>query len=258
MVLLAGGGPVGEERTVTRDAVVMRTRLGYGGATALEADVSVTLADLPIRIAARTQLLEASFKGSTRETLGPGTRVFCAAPQPTRGLPSQRSRPNLGRRYQDEVRPCLVDRGDDGRFEEALLIGTRWPSDRLVVPIEPVAYAPPGNIPLPQSDLTVTFHHHSPVQGWVLQLGGTLLGQPFRLVGIKLRPPGEAQQGYDGWHGVGARAYPHVIRFGAARISILGYDREAHEVRLRIDHPFETAQVEFNYDVNMTFITVYR
>jgi hypothetical protein len=256
-VVLAGGGPMGDERIVSRNTVVMRTLLGYSGATVPADDVSVSLAGAPIRFAAQTQLLEASFKDSTRETLGETTRVFCALPQLTSGFPPQRLRPGVGRRYRDQVRPCLVDRNNDGRFEGALLLGTRWSSDWLVVPIEPVAYAPPVDIPLPASELTVTFLYHSPVQGWVLQLGGRFLARPFNLIGIKLRPPGGTQRQYDGLTGVGASTYPRLIEYGAARISILGYDDHAHEVRLRIDHPFETAQVEFNFQANMPFMMIY-
>jgi hypothetical protein len=258
LVVLAGGGPIGQERTVERDEVVMRTRIGYSAAAIPARPLSITLADVPITIAAQYPLFEASVRGNTRATLGRDTRVFCGQRQDTKGIRIPKGLRGPGRRFQNEIQPCLVDRDDDRSFDAIILVGARWPSDRLVVPVEPLSYELMRDIPIPDSDLTVTFKRHSPAWGWVLQLGGRLLGTPYELRSIRLRPPEGAWQGFDGFPGVGKGIFPNVIEFGAARISVLAYDSDAHRVRLRIDRPFETADVELKYMTRgPTIITIY-
>ena len=66
-----------------------------------------------------------------------------------------------------DIKPsnCFVDADGDSRLESAFLVGTKWAQDRVIVPIEPVAYREVRDIPLPDSWAWITFEKGALLQG---------------------------------------------------------------------------------------------
>jgi hypothetical protein len=248
-VVLPGGGPVGEEREVEQGAVIMRTRIGYSAVAVPQRDVPLTLADVAITITAGTRLFEATPLSDTRRSLGEGVRIFCDREQDSRGAqPPSRGR-GLGRRFQVEIRPCLLDRDRDGRFDSAILIGARWPQDWRITEIPAVFYNEANGVPIPNSELSVYFTGGALFSGASLQLGGRIMGVNLITGAVRVQTMDAARR-TDGSQGVAADAYPNVVTFGSARISILRYDRELRRVRLRVDQTFDTMRLLFNFVVH--------
>ncbi len=236
--ILAGGGPVGEERTVVPRDEVLRTNVGYSSAARLAAPLSLTIAGLPLNLPAGELMLEGAPRGETRDRLGRDARTFCGPPMES--LP----RPAHGEpRYRDPTFLCLVDANGDQRFEAAFLVGTRRAPDIVIMNIPATPYVGESNLPLPGSTAWVTFEQGAALQGPVLELHVNMFGRPAYIRGVNIVTQGR-RQFFPIERTVRRSVYPHTIAFGDAQIAILDYVPEGRHLRLRVDQPFATAVMQ--------------
>jgi hypothetical protein len=236
--LLAGGAPVGEERTVVPGDEVLRTGVGYAAAARLAAPLSLTVAGLHLDLTADDLLLEGTPRGDTRDRLGAHARIFCGPP-----LQSLPNPPHAERRYQDLSYVCLVDGNGDRMIEAAFLVGARQPADIAITSVPATRYVEMNNIPLPRSSAWITFERGAALQGPVLEFHVAMFGRPAFIRGANIVVDGR-RRFFPIERGVRHDVYPHVIDFGSAQVSILDYVPEGRHLRLRVDRAFETAPMQ--------------
>lgn len=251
-VLLAGGEGLGTERVVVPGDEIMRTGVGYATAARLEAPLTLTVAGLSAAITPETELLEAgTMAESTRTRVGTQAAVFCGPALSTDNPAPTPDVRGSGRRFDDAVYPCFVDGTRDGRFEAVFLVGTRWPADRRLQPIAPVAYAQRSNVRLPESSAWITFEQGAALQGPVLELHLRLLGTNMNIAAVRLGPE---RTFFPIERTVRRSTYPHTILFGAAQVAILGYDPEGRRLRVRPEHGFDTVLLDWQLISRTIFI----
>lgn len=253
-VLLPGGQSVGVERTVTPREEIMRTSIGYSAAAQIAEPVSVMLAGVPIDLTGALPLPEVRPSGGTRDRVGRDARIFCGTERRVDHIAAPPPKPHpTGRRFEKHVTPCLVDADRDGRLESAFLVGTKWASDRLLVQVPPVAYEEVKDIPLPGSSAWVTFEKGALLQGPILRLNVSMFGRPLPLAAVKLGT-GKERKGVAVERTIRREVYPDDLAFGAARITLLGYEPEGRQLRVRVDQPFERADLGFEFVSNTIYI----
>jgi hypothetical protein len=250
-ILLPGGGDdgVGVERTVVPGDELLRTGIAYSAAARLSGPISLLASGVPIDVPATLPLPEVRALGTTRDRLPRGTRIFCgtqrlvaniASPPPPGPHPK-------GKRFQKHVMPCFVDADGDSRLESAFLVGTRWAQDIVILPIEPVAFQEVNDIPLPASWASISFEKSA------LKLNVTMFGQALPLNAVKLGQRGDRKR-FPVERSIKKEVYPHEISFGAALITLIGYEPEGRKLRVRLDHGFDRAELDFEFIVKIEYI----
>jgi hypothetical protein len=251
-VLLAGGEGLGTERVVVPGDEILRTGVGYANTARLDGPLSLSVAGLSAAITTETDLLEAgTMSDDTRARVGAQAVVFCG---PALSTENPAPTPNVrgsGRRFDEAVYPCFVDRDRDGRLEAVFLMGTRWPADRRLQPITPAAYSQRSNIPLPESNAWITFEQGAALQGPVLELHLRLFGTAMNIAAVRLGPE---RTFFPIERTVRRSAYPHTIVFGGAQVAVLGFEPEGRRLRIRPDHGFDTALLDWNLISRTIFI----
>lgn len=247
--VLAGGGETGRVLTVVPGDVLLETGLAYSEAARLIAPVRLTLADAPVALPAGAVLLKMKARGGAFEALPKDSQVFCAdeEPAPAGG----------GERYRKRIALCFVDQDGDGRFDSAFLQGARKPADLNVARLRvPIRYARQDNIPIPGAKAQVLYMKGAPLQGPVLEFRLTMGGYEVPIRGVRMPGAKGPRQWFPIERTVKRSAYPHTIAFGAAEIAILGFVQEGRRLTIRVDKPFESAPMAFDYRFNT--ITIYR
>jgi hypothetical protein len=212
------------------------------------------LAGVPIDLRDSLPLPEVRPSGGTRDRVGRDARIFCSTERRVDHIAASAPDPHPpGRRFEKHVTPCLVDTDRDGRLESAFLVGTKWASDRLLVTIPPVAYKEVTDIPLPGSAAWITFEKGALLQGPILRLNVTMFGRPLPLAAVKLGT-GKERKRFAIERSIRREAYPDDLAFGAARITLLGYEPEGRQLRVRVDQPFERADLDFEFVSNTIYI----
>jgi hypothetical protein len=110
-----------------------------------------------------------------------------------------------------------------------------------------------NDIPLPASWAWVTFEKGALLQGPILSLHVTMFGNPLPLAAVKLGA-GKERKRFPVERAIKKEVYPDEIRFGAATISLLGYEPEGRKLRIRVDHGFDRAELDFEFINNTIYI----
>jgi hypothetical protein len=228
------------ERTVEDGDVIVRGRIGYRAFATVEQPIELAIAGQSVRVAAGEMLAESRVRGGAMEGLG-GARAFCLPSYPTPprapGTPSG----SLSR----EIQPCFVDQDNDGRLDFALLAGTRRAVDRAPVPLAGLPYRIRADVPIAGAELNVHFYARPLLGPASLALGVILAGTPHRgIESVRIRGADGRMHGFPYDHAVAGGSYPRTLSFGPAQIEILGYDREARRVRLRVVQDFTRTDLE--------------
>lgn len=243
-VLLAHDKGIGQERVVAPGDAIIATALGYSAAARLAAPVSVLLAGVPIDVPVQYPLPEVRPVGDTRSRLGSGARIFCGSQRRPDMIAAPPAGPRgKGRRFDEHVTPCLVDGNRDGQLESIFLVGTRWASESLLVPIPPVAYSEVNNFPA-LGFVQVRFEKGSALQGAALELHLNHRGRELPVRGLRL---GAARKFYPVRQTVRRDSYPQVVHYGSAAVSVLGYDPDGKRLRVRVDSGFAVQPLELAF-----------
>jgi hypothetical protein len=246
-VLLPDEAPLDtSERTFGDGDLVLTGRIGYRTFALVTEPVQFSIADQRISLTSRDMLAESRVTGGDIARLGQTIRVFCLAPR----LPSEpEGAPRIflggSARFRDEIQPCFIDRDRDGRLDHALLAGTRRALERMVVAMPSTPYSVRNDVPIPGAQIRITFSPDLALTPPSLVRGILLPGAEYMgFDSIKALGPDGRLRTIPSFDGVTSRVYPHVIRFGPARIEILGYDRETERVRLRVLEGFTRTDLE--------------
>lgn len=240
--ILAGGDEqIGVERIVRPDDEIMRVAIGVAASAKLSGAIQIQIAGESWTSPSGAYLT--GFKiinGPSSATSN--ARTFCG-----QELRSSGSR----QRMKSRVRFCAMDMDADGTLDHAFLVGARTAEDAMLRPIAPVAYQYRENAPLPNSNLRVTYYKPPAAafdfNGRTLVVRPTILGQDWRsLEIIHTRVEGK-RKSFKAYQTIGGDAYPRTIEFGGAKISILAFNKETSEVRLKVVQGFEIADFDGAY-----------
>lgn len=247
-ILASGHEEIGIERIVHPGDEIMRTAIGVPAAAELSGGIQFQTAGENWGAPAGTYMASAKVISSSAGTQVNAQRTFCGR--------EFRSTGNRAR-VKARVRFCVTDADADGNLDHAFLVGARKPEDAAVRPITPVAYQYRENLPLPNSSLRVTFYKPPAraldFNGHTLDVRPTLFGKDWGAVERIHTRVGGKSSSFKAYQSVGGDSYPRIIQFGTARISILAFNKETSEMRVRVEHGFEAADFEGAYD-GVTFI----
>lgn len=240
--ILAGGDQqIGVERIVRPDDEIMRVAIGIAASAKLSDAIQIQIAGESWTAPSGAYLT--GFKIiSGPAGMTPNAHTFCG-----QELRSSGSR----QRVKSRVRFCLTDMDADGTLDHAFLVGARNADDAVLRPVAPVAYQYRENVPLPNSNLRVTYYKPPAAafdfNGRTLVIRPTILGKDWgSLEIIHTRVEGK-RKSFKAYQTIGGDIYPRTIEFGGAKISILAFNKETSEVRLKVEQGFENADFDGAY-----------
>jgi hypothetical protein len=243
-LVLNGGGQVGEVRTVAMGETILTAQIALGEAARTAAPIAVTAAGVEITIPAGTLLRGAQGDGANDDALGQTARLFCGAPVKVDEAAA------TARRFETDPRPCFVDTDADGRLEGVFIAGTRRAPDRVVTALEPARYELIPTTPLPDSEFTLFVG-----EGPDLIFDARILGSEPTVNGIRLMTGGRERTIPRGL-AVRGPAYPMTVSYGPARFTVLGWNNDRRELRVRIDRGFENVPMRLRHFDNRQRVVI--
>lgn len=241
--ILAGGDEqTGVERTVRPDDEIMRVAIGVAASAELSGAIGMQIAGENWTLPAGAYLTGFGVRSSPAGAIVNMQRTFCG-----QELRSSGNR----ERVKSRVRFCMTDMDADGTLDHAFLVGARNPDESVPKPIAPVAYQYRENVPLPNSHLRVTYYKPPAAafdfNGRTLVVRPTILGRDWGSPEIIHTRVGSKRKSFKAYQTIGGDTYPRTIEFGGAKISILAFDKETSEVRLKVEQGFEAADFDGAY-----------
>lgn len=148
-IILPNQEPRGE-RAYSKNDYILRTPLRWAVAARVQGEVSVTIAQQPLRIEEGALLPLVAVQA--RAGSGPFLDAFCTprkGPKKTMGgMGLLGMVGNALHRSWTDAQTCLIDKDGDGRFDHAMLIGDGGAVERIPHPIEPVSFAVAKDVPV--------------------------------------------------------------------------------------------------------------
>jgi hypothetical protein len=250
----AGDGA--QERVLSEGDEVFRAQVAYPKIALLGAPLAFAAGGQSFTIPQGAMLLDVRARGGVMATIR-DARVFCLQDRVPARV-ARDFRDGDGHRYYPTVKPCLVDRDGDGRFEASFLAGTNWGEDMALAATAPTPYLERADLPLPDSYARVRFEGRGLLLGSALAFDLVLFGQRVALGGLRFSSDGRRWNSVDLRRPVAAEAYPLPIAYETARIDILSYDAAAQQVRLRVGAPLQRTQLKYTLVTNTTYIYIAR
>ena len=219
---------VGETQTAQLGDAVLTGQFAYESSARLRWSATVEILDLAIPID----------KSPLREARGAAYsgRVYCSGlfevPKSAQQLSTGSK---FDKRFEREVRLCLIDQDGDKLFEGSFIQGARLAADRRVVPISPLAYTN-------DQEMVGAFRLK-------LQKSGTLSVPMLSTEAAMFRPsfedstvwiilPPKKHRSFDSNRKISGKSYPVTFAYGDASITVLGYDSKSETMTYRIDKNF--------------------
>jgi hypothetical protein len=216
---------VGETKTARPGDAVLTGQFAYESSARLRWSATVELLGLTIPMD-KSPLLEA------RGTAYPG-RVYCSGlfevPKEAQAVVGGSK---FDKRFERDVRLCLVDQDGDKSFEGSFIHGTKFAADQQVVPISPLAYSDDQQmigafrLKLQKSD---TFSVP------VISTESAMFRPSFEHSTVWVVLPPKKRKSFDSNRKISGKSYPVTFSYGDASITVLGYDSSSETMTYRVD-----------------------
>lgn len=239
----------GTEITVRKGDIVLRAPVGRSVAAFLEGDLSLAIAGQTASIAKGTELRVMKLQGGTAGSQLGVPIVFCSeanydagkafASLLTLGLASS------GRRTAIMTQFCLADTDRDGLVEKAFLVGAKRAEDLAPVDVTPTKVVLKADSPLPgESEARLRFHGNV---GYFGNIGFDL----------EVVESGNKLKFSNGLTYLSKKDLPKELNIYGARLTVLSYDPDKKEARVRIDKGFKEFEYSITTTTSMTYIPIY-
>lgn len=216
---------VGETKTARPGDAILTGQFAYESSAQLRWSATIELLGLTIPLD-KSPLLEA------RGTGYPG-RVYCSG---LFEVPKEAQQVSGGskfdKRFEREVRLCLLDQDGDKSFEGSFIHGAKFAADRHVVPISPLAYADDQQmigafrLKLQKSD---TFSVP------VMSTEAAMFRPSFEHSTVWIVLPPKKRKSFDSNRRISSKSYPVTFSYGDASVTVLGYDSNSETMTYRVD-----------------------
>lgn len=245
----------GSEITVRKGEVFYSRPVGRAFMAVLGGELTLSIAGKSVTLPAGTQLNVARnivVSGKAAGHIDDSARVYCT---PTKGNWNMaKGVANLltlslfasSQRTDPFTQFCVVDSDRDSRVEKAFLAGARKAEDLQPVTIEPTPIAVSRNVPLPgESEARLRF------------AGG--VGITGKNLGIDLEVVEEGKEltYSNGRTYLSKSKLPKDVNIFGASFTVLSYDSETKEARIRWNSGFLPAEYGITTTTTTTYIPVY-
>lgn len=229
---------IGVEQTIHPNDEIIRAAIGIASAAEMLEDINIRIAGEQWFSPKGAVFARINVLNSPEGAVINPQRTFCGQLSPV--LANDRS-----------IKPttpfCFTDVNQDGKFDHVFTGRNKTPDDAVVQPIIPVSYIYQENVPLPGSYIKIIFYTPPKsafdFNGRQLIAVVTFRGQELTsLENVTTRVMGK-RKSFKAYQTVAGKIYPKIIEFGAVRISILSFQKETNEIRLRVDHGFNTVDL---------------
>jgi hypothetical protein len=243
----------GSEITVRKGEVFYARPVGRAFMAVLGKDLVLTIAGKSVTLPAGTQLNVArQVAGKAAGQLDDPARVFCTPTKKNwnvaKGIANLLTLSLFASSQRTDVftQFCVVDSEGDSLVDKAFLAGARKAEDLQPVTIEPTPIAVSSDVPLPgESEARLRF------------AGG--IGITGKNIGIDLEvvEEGKALTYSNGRTYVSKSKLPRDVNIFGASFTVLSYDKETKEARIRWNGGFHPAEYGVTTTTTTTYIPVY-
>ncbi|HEX8623734.1 MAG TPA: hypothetical protein VF782_01510 [Allosphingosinicella sp.] len=242
----------GSEITVRKGEVFYARPVGRAFMAVLGGDLTLTIAGKSVTLPAGTQLNVArKVAGKAAGQLDDPARVFCTPTKKNwnmaKGIANLLTLSLFASSQRTDVftQFCVVDSEGDGMVDKAFLAGARKPEDLQPVTIEPTPISVSSDVPLPgESEARLRF------AGGVGILGN--LG-----IDLEVVEEGNRLSYSNGRTLLKKSKLPRDVNIFGASFTVLSYDSETKEARIRWNSGFLPAEYGITTTTTTTYIPVY-
>jgi len=243
----------GSEFTVRKGEIFYSRPVGRAFMAVLGGELKLTIAGKSVILPAGTQLNVArTVAGKAAGQIEDSARVYCT---PTKGNWNMaKGIANLltlslfasSQRTDPFTQFCVVDSDRDSMVDKAFLAGARKAEDLQPVTIEPTPISVSSDVPLPgESEARLRF------------AGGVGITGKNLGIDIEVVEEGKRLSYSNGRTYVGKSKLPRDVNIFGASFTVLSYDSETKEARIRWNSGFNPSEYGITTTTTTTYIPVY-
>ena len=233
---------IGVERTIRPNDEILRAAIGVAAASELLEDLKVEMSG------EQWQVPKGALLGGVKVLDAPHGVVI----NPQRTFCGKMIQLSSNTQSMDRnARFCFTDVDQDSKLDHVFVAGSKRPEDATLRPIAPTSYDYRENVPLPNTYITIAFYDPPKAafdfNGRQLVASVTFMGEKWSsLEHVTTRIMGKRKP-FKAYQTVAGKYYPRTLEFGAVKITILAFQKEVNEILLRVDHGFDTVDIESVY-----------